>query len=369
MNRYKLSNLTFSLIFMCLLNSSLLGIIFPYVLWEVKTSVFISLGISYLLGLVLIWIFLRIFNFLPDKGIFEKIEYVFPKIISKIISLVLIGLVFLMVTFMFWRLVTFIAAEFLVETPNMLITFLLAAPLLYLIFYDFDVIGRFSVFCVFIGTILLIFNVITLMSEMDMSNLKPLLNNDFIHLSKASITFIFIFLTPAFLTLIIPKDNVINNEKIDRSIFISYTVGFVGVALVFFTIISVLGIEISNLYTFPSYIVLKTMNVLSFVQNIENIGILIWVLFITFGTGFGLLFLKSGLGEVFKLNEKKMRIFTIIFIFIPFLFIVIESLPYEIYLNKYKYVFAPLILYASVFLLILIVYLIAKVKLLIKKNN
>ena len=70
MNRYKISSLTFSLIFMCLLNSSLLGIIFPYILHESKTSFYISLGISFLVGLVFIFIYLKIFNFLTDKDIF-----------------------------------------------------------------------------------------------------------------------------------------------------------------------------------------------------------------------------------------------------------------------------------------------------------
>ena len=158
MNNYKVSCLTFSFIFMCLLNSLLLGIVFPFVLHESKTSFYISFGISFLVGLGFIFVFLRIFNFLPDKDIFKKIESIFPKWISKVISLVIIALVFGMAVIILWRLVTFISSEFLVETPTLFIELLLAVPLFYMLFYDFDVIGRLAGICLSISLFLILFN-------------------------------------------------------------------------------------------------------------------------------------------------------------------------------------------------------------------
>ncbi len=358
MNRYKISSLTFSLIFMCMLNSSLLGIIFPYILHESKTSFYLSLGISFIIGLFLIFIYLKIFNFLPDKDIFEKIQAIFPKWLSKIISLILMILVFFVTVIIIWRLVTFISSEFLVETPNIFIGLLIAAPLFYAMLYDFDVIGRLATFCLVVAFLLLMFNVISLFSQVDISNLKPLLNFDFNHTSKSVIVFSFVVLVPAFLTLIIPKDNIVDAHKVAKSVLIAYTLEIFSIGLIAFIIVSVLGIDIANIYTFPSYVVLKTLSVLSFIQNTENISILVWVLLMTFSGSFCLLFMKAGLKDLFNLDKKKTQIFSILFIFLPFLGVVLYMLPYEIYLNKYKYVSVPLILNISIFGMFVLIYLI-----------
>lgn len=358
MNKYKISSLTFSLIFMCMLNSSLLGIIFPYILYESKTSFYISLGISFLVGLIFIFIYLKIFNFLPDKDIFEKIKAIFPKWIGKVISLILMILVFFITVIIIWRLVTFISSEFLVETPNFFIGLLIAAPLLYAMMYDFDVIGRLATFCLTVAFFLLMFNVISLFSQVDISNLKPLLNFDLVHTSKSIVVFSFVVFVPAFLTLVIPKDNIVDSNKVARSVIIAYILEMIGIGLIFFIIVTVLGIEISNIYTFPSYVVLKTLSVLSFIQNTENISILVWVLLMTFSGSFCLLFMKSGLKDLFNLDKKKTQILSILFIFLPFLGIVLYMLPFEIYLNKYKYISVPLILNMSIFGMFIIIYLI-----------
>lgn len=367
MNNYKISCLTFSIIFMCLLNSLLLGIVFPFVLHESKTSFYVSFGISFLIGLAFIFIFLKIFNFLPDKDIFKKIEYVFPKWISKFISFVIFGLVFGIAVIILWRLVTFISSEFLVETPTLFIELLLAAPLFYILFYDFDVIGRLSSICLCIAFLLILFNIISLFSQVDLNNLKPLLNFDLLHTGKSVIVLVFMILIPGFLTLIIPKDNVINNYKITKSILISYVAEMIFIFLVFFVIVSVLGIDIANIYTFPSYMVLKTLSVLSFIQNTENISILVWVLLMTFASSFCLLFLKAGVKDLFNFNKKKTQIVSIFCVFIPFFFIVLYLLPKEIYLNKYSLVSIPLLLNVAVFFMFTLIFVLGKIILKLKK--
>jgi len=362
MNKFKISNLSFCFIYLVLLNSTLLGMLFPYVLYEANTSVFISLLISYVIGLIPLFIYFKIFNFLPDKNIFEKIEYAFPKIISKILIFIIFILFLGIGVIIFWRLTTFISSEFLIETPSLFISIILATPILYLVLYDYDVIARLSFFCILLGFGLLIFNVIALSSQFDLQNLKPLLNNDFMHLSKSSVTYSIIFIMTSFMTLAIPKNNILKNEKTNKYIFISYTISYLFIAMIFFSIISVLGINISKLYTFPSYAVLKTINIFSFVQNLENINILIWVLFMTFTSAFCLLFLKSAMSSIFKFTKKRINIITSIVLFIIFFILTLLLIPFESVINKYKYVYVPLLIYFVILVLLLIVYIAGKVK-------
>ena len=64
MSKYKLSNLSFSFIVICLMNSTLLGILFPFMINNSKTSVFMSLVYSYFIGLLILILFLKIFKVL-----------------------------------------------------------------------------------------------------------------------------------------------------------------------------------------------------------------------------------------------------------------------------------------------------------------
>ena len=76
MNNYKISSLSFTLMFICIINALLPGILFPYMIYEAKTSLFISILISYFLGLLIIYFFFKVFNFLPDESIFGKLNRV-----------------------------------------------------------------------------------------------------------------------------------------------------------------------------------------------------------------------------------------------------------------------------------------------------
>ena len=79
-NDYKISSLSFTLMFICIINALLPGTLFPYMIYEAKTSVFISILINYFIGLVMILLFIKLFNYLPSESIFGKIKKIFPNI-------------------------------------------------------------------------------------------------------------------------------------------------------------------------------------------------------------------------------------------------------------------------------------------------
>lgn len=71
--------------------------------------------------------------------------------------------------------------------------------------YDIDTLARISTFCLFIGAFLFFNNVLSLLGQVDFSNLLPLLNKDFSHLSKSSVMFSMLCVVPILSLLVIPK--------------------------------------------------------------------------------------------------------------------------------------------------------------------
>ena len=271
---------------------------------------------------------------------------------------------FIFAVFVFWRYSTFISLEFLAETPNSLITLILILPVIYSTMYDIDTLARLSTFCVFIGAFLYFNNAFSLIKQIDFSNLLPLLNNDFIHISKSSIMFSMLCVVPILSLLVIPKDNIVDKEKVKKSILIGYIVNTICVSIIFLCIIGVLGIDVSILFTFPSYEVLKTINMFSFLDNIENINILIWVLFMTLSLQYNLQTIKTGLYEVFNIKTKKKQYIVMGLIITSLIGVIIYLIPYENYINKYKnmYAYSPFILLVTSVIIVSFVYICGKIK-------
>ena len=363
MNNYKISSLTLAFIVICLINSTLLGIIFPYLINEAKTSLQFCLGLGFLIGLFLIFIYLKVFSFMPDKNIIDKINAIFPKFLAKVINFIISLLLFFSVIIIFWRISTFISSEYLNETPHYIIGLVLAIPIFYASFKNVDTLGRCATIIIFSVTALILFNCLSLSSTIELGNFKPLINNDIMHISKGAVIYSVIHLIPLYFSLLIPKDNIIDKEKVSRTIIISYIFSFIFMATIFIIIVGTLGFEVASLYTYPSYAVLKNVNVLNFIKNIENLSVIIWFMFMSFTCTFNLVFIKTSILNIFKINSNKIINIIMISIFMIFMLAIILLLPLENYINKYKniYIYAPFFVYSALFVIILISLLIGKI--------
>ncbi len=361
MNKYKLSNLSISLIMISLMNSTLLGILIPFIIKTGYTNIFGSLILSFFVGIGLLFLFIKIFNFLPDKDIFEKIDIVMPRF--KFIFYILFAIIlFSIALLIFWRLLTFISSEFLVDTPTIFIGIVLLFPITYILFYDFDTLSRFATISVFISFCLIIFNVSALSSGMDFENLKPIIDSNYLDVFKTSIIFGISYFAPVFLLLVIPKNNIINNTNSNKSMFRTFIISFITVFIIIFTIVSVLGISVSKIYTYPSYVVLKNINVLHFIENIENISVNALLFFMSVTLAYIMLALKKLLIYVFKLNKSKANKLSLISFVIPLIVIIMFLLPNESFINRYEEAYITGILYFSLVFISLIIYLVGKIK-------
>ncbi len=363
MNNYKISNLSFSFIVLCLINSSLLGMVFPYLVRTSNNSILYSLGISFILGFIILFVFLKLFNYEPDKTLTEKINYFFPKPIAIVINIIIDLLFFLMVIIIFWRFSTFISSEYLTETPSYLITLLLASPILLAMLKDFDIAARCATIIIIGVLILLIFSRTTLFTYIKIDNFKPIIFNlkDSV---KGSGVLTILQLMPLFTALNIPKNKIINNTKTTRSLIFTYMFSFSIISSMIITIVGVMGINTASLYSYPSYVVLKNISLLNFINNIENFSVIFWIMFMSFTCAFTLYSIKVSISKTFNINSNKVLNIIILILFSIFIGLILFMIPYENFINKFKdaYVIIPFYIYSLLFVIFILISLFSKLK-------
>ena len=138
-------------------------------------------------------------------------------------------------------------------------------------------------------------------------------------------------------------------------------ISFISSFLSMFTTIGVSGVNVNNLFDYPIYTTLKRINIFKFLDSIENISIMLWILFIINSANMVLLFIFNNIKDTFNLDKKKSRIFNLIIMAIIF------SIPVLLFskndfVESYKYIWFPFSALIILFVLTLITLLFNKFK-------
>jgi hypothetical protein len=139
---------------------------------------------------------------------------------------------------------------------------------------------RQVLFILFVYSLFLfILKIISLYPHINMENMLPQSTLSLLDIIKYSIIFA-LFGTVPILSL--------NDLKDKRNIVTNYLVSMITIFTVAFLVVSVLGIKEAQFYRYPEYIVLKRIELLDFISNVDNIFnfVIIIDLFVTMSAGF-----------------------------------------------------------------------------------
>lgn len=243
-NKYKLSEIY-------LLSRSLsLGLLFSYSFFLVGTNALISFIFGILLGIYFVFIYSKI-KLNKKTKVFEILLYMFFILLSSII------------------ITTFISSFFLNKTPKIFIIL----PSILLCYYistkDKDVMKWLSLALTFFSIITIIFNFFALMPHMEIKNILPL----FTFKNKNMIKSIFFYAIVSSCPLLL-----LNNEDYTtKDYIVFYVITNIITLIICFAIVSILGRSLINMYSYPEYMVLKKIQISSFIENVENFVSLIWL--------------------------------------------------------------------------------------------
>ena len=138
--------------------------------------------------------------------------------------------------------------------------------------------------------ILFIFKILGLVPHIKVINLFPMFNTNINNILLGSVVYMLISVVP------ILSLNEINDKK---NLILTYIVASITIFTVSFLAISVLGLKEVQLYRYPEYVMLKKINFLNFVSNVDNFFNFAIILDLLFTISLGIKNM-SGFGKTVK---------------------------------------------------------------------
>jgi spore germination protein KB len=296
-----------------------------------KQDAWIAYAITVLISLSFIFIYNQLASLYPSMTYVEVNEKIFGKWLGKISALLYL-LYFYYLSYGSIRVIgDFFTTEVLVDTPiQMIMIFFLLTSLIgvrlglevisrtLLIFFPWIVVLLFLLFLFLIPEIKLV-NIQPILGE----GIKPIIRGAYHNLGLPFLEFpIFLMITPY----------VTDKVKMKKAFYQGTLIGGFVLIIVVTLSILVLGSDLTARQTYPSYMLAKKISIGNFIQRIEVIVAIIWMVTIYFKLTICYYGLSLGLAQLLGLKNYQILLFPLAFLIIT---LSIYSYPNIVYFQNF----------------------------------
>lgn len=316
-----------------------------------KNASLISLLIAFVLGLIPVFMIMFISKKIDTNFfLFTKKNF---KAFGYILDITLLLLVSFTIFISTWLVIDFIISQFLTRSSYYLIAIFIFIIIAFVINKGVEVLQR-TIFIIFITSIsVILLLLITLIPYIDLSNLKPFIDVKLSNILNSSFVFLTLGISPVFYILGL-KHITKDKENFSRKILLGYIIASFLIGIILFFIISVYGIELGSILTYPVYGLFKKVQILGFIERIENFAAIFLITAFFAQASYFIYAIKHNITDMFNIKSKtKEKVLTyIISILLPiFSIYMFKTYNLILYINYTKYIFA-------LFYIILIIYFI-----------
>ena len=248
----------------------LVGMTFNALINVMKRDSWIIPLISIPFDILFIFIINKIIDYEPDLSLPQKITKLFGKTVGKIILILISIFVIIMGVLNYLTLNNFIQSQFLTRTPLIAIAILFMITIFYILCKGISVIARTSNILFFINIVLFFISFSGLISSFDISNLKPMFQSNTTDYLSGINSYYAFHIVPMFLLTMIPKNSV-EKPKFKKNLIISTIISSITMGAVIFATLSTLGYQLTALYEYPEFHVLKQATIVGASSRIESI--------------------------------------------------------------------------------------------------
>lgn len=228
--------------------------------------------ICFLLGTLIGLIFVFILSKLKEKMNHLTLKEHLVK--SKFWKFLILTIFFLFNVFIMSQLLfileTFASSFFLIHSPK----FFILIPIIFLIYRitvkSWNTIGRISEIFMPLSVVIVISSILFLTTYGQLDNFKPLFTESTTDFIKSTLYFASFSSAPFLLLLNAP----LKESKLVKN----YILTTLSIILIGTLIIAVLGPNLIQIYRFPEYMILKKIKIFEFLEKIENIISITWIL-------------------------------------------------------------------------------------------
>ena len=303
--------------------ASLFGLGYSRMFALTKQDTWISAMIGLGIGLIIVFMISKIMN---NKKYIN----------NKIIICILIILYSFFISEELTTLMNFMTSFFLLNTPNYIISLAAIIVSLYVVSKGIKSILRTGEIVFYFNIFITITTLVILCSYINISHLFPILDSSVTSIVKSSIIFA--------LYTTIPLINLLNLENKGQGLTKMYLISSLTIIMLIICVLGIFGPRLTEILRFPEYIVLKRIKLLSFIEKIESI------LSITYIIDNLMLIIISTYNIKYLVKDNKIAFYVIILVTYLFSAIIINGN----YINALKiYYITP---YIFIIGLILIIY-------------
>jgi len=318
----KISSLEYNTLIWFIIKACYTELTITAILVRTRQDTYISTIIGSIIGLIPFAIYEVLKNKYPDDNFITLNKKLFKRGYLLNIILLIGSLIALICTF--WILVHFTNSLFLYKTSSWIISFTLMVPIMYASSKGINVISKVSLI-LFYMSVFIIFIIMTgTFNEIDINNIRPVFNTDIGNIVHSSLIFTAFNILKVFFLGLIPKNMV--NKYSSKMNFLTYFIVCISMIDLTISTICIFGIDLSTLYEFPAFQILKRVNILGVIDRAESIlsveGIFSIFTEMTIITCFASEIVK----ETFKIKEKTDKY---IIVFICLITLVISNLIFK----------------------------------------
>lgn len=301
----KITNFEYATLNYFVTRSFLVGVTFNAMINAMKRDTWIIPLLSIPIAILFVFIVNRIIDYEPDLNIAQKITKLFNKKIGSLVLILICIFILFMGILSYLTLNNFIQSQFLTRTPLPAVAIVLIITIFYILCKGINVISRTSNVLFYINFLLFIISFSGLISSFDFTNLKPMFTSSINDYLSGINSYYAFHITPMFLLTIIPK-NKINNPKIKKTLIISIIISTLTMCAVIFATLVTLGYELTALYEYPEFHVLKQATIVGASSRIESILVIQLIFDIFIYCTLILYFIGNSIKEI--TNIKKINI-------------------------------------------------------------
>ena len=276
-----------------------------------RNNVIISMVTGSIIGFLIILMYFKINNYEPNLNIYQKTKKLFGKYVGTIINIILILIACFFLFIALRSMITFITSKYLRSTSYFMIGSLIIITIFIISYNGIEQIARLFQILFVLIIILIIYIEVSLVKYVEIDNIIPIINNDYLSLLRGTIFFAGISAGPIVLFLSVPKNNIINNKKYNKLITFFYFLATTSMIIVMIFITGCLGYNIASTIRYPEFYLLKKIILHNSDLHVENILAFRWLIYAIALSSTSLFSIKEGIKE-FNIKQKKERITTLI---------------------------------------------------------
>lgn len=334
----KIGNKEYSSILFFISETCFLSVGLSEILTLSKTDSIISGIIGIILSFIFLYLILKFNDYEKNLNIFKKIDKLYGKTIGNLINIILVIISSLYFSYVLWSQNVYVQNKYLEESSTIITTLFFLIPVILLVKSNMKVISKVSI-AIFIVTIFeIIFSYSNLINKVDFNNFKPIFNTSISNIVISSIKYASYSISPVIFLLTTSKNEIEKAKELNKNLYIFNLVSGIKFLLTIFFLIGIFGIDLSKMFYYPEYSLMKKINTFNFIQNVQNILTINSIYNLLISEVLSLYFVKKYF-EHKKINNTLFYLLVIILVIISINFFKNSTVGYNFIKNNLLYLF------------------------------